>query len=98
MINRIPLSMEFCRQEYWSGLPFPSPGYLPDPGIKLCLLHCRQILYVLSHKESPWKRETTSKTTFTDLNKDPSHLTPANSSVSPCPSTPAQDAPRSPSL
>jgi len=29
-----PQSMEFSRQEYWSGLPFPSPGYLPDPGIK----------------------------------------------------------------
>ena len=29
-----PLSMEFSRQEYWSGLPFPSPGNLPDPGIK----------------------------------------------------------------
>ena len=29
-----PLSMEFSRQEYWSGLPFPSPGELPDPGIK----------------------------------------------------------------
>ena len=28
-----PLSMEFPRQEYWSGLPFPSPGDLPDPGI-----------------------------------------------------------------
>ena len=28
------LSMEFSRQEYWSGLPFPSPGYLPDPGIE----------------------------------------------------------------
>ena len=28
------LSMEFSRQEYWSGLPFPSPGDLPDPGIK----------------------------------------------------------------
>ena len=27
-------SMEFSRQEYWSGLPFPSPGDLPDPGIK----------------------------------------------------------------
>ena len=27
-----PPSMEFCRQEYWSGLPFPSPGDLPDPG------------------------------------------------------------------
>ena len=29
-----PLSMEFSRQEYWSELPFPSPGYLPDPGIE----------------------------------------------------------------
>ena len=29
-----PLSMEFSRQEYWSGLPFPSPGDLPHPGIK----------------------------------------------------------------
>ena len=26
--------MEFSRQEYWSGLPFPSPGDLPDPGIE----------------------------------------------------------------
>ena len=26
--------MEFSRQEYWNGLPFPSPGDLPDPGIK----------------------------------------------------------------
>ena len=29
-----PLSMRFSRQEYWSGLPFPSPGDLPDPGIE----------------------------------------------------------------
>ena len=29
-----PLSMEFSRQEYWSGLPFPSLMDLPDPGIK----------------------------------------------------------------
>ena len=29
-----PLSMEFSRQEYWSGLPFPSPEDLPHPGIK----------------------------------------------------------------
>ena len=28
-----PLSMEFFSQEYWSGVPFPSPGDLPDPGI-----------------------------------------------------------------
>ena len=30
-----PLSMVFPRQEYWSGLPVPPPGDLPDPGIKL---------------------------------------------------------------
>ena len=29
-----PPSMGFSRQEYWSGLPFPSPGHLPDPGIE----------------------------------------------------------------
>ena len=29
-----PLSMGFSRQEYWSGLPFPSPGDFPNPGIK----------------------------------------------------------------
>ena len=29
-----PLSMEFSRQEYWSGLLFPSPGHLPNPAIK----------------------------------------------------------------
>ena len=32
--HQAPLSMGFSRQEYWSGLPFPSPGNLPDPGIK----------------------------------------------------------------
>ena len=33
--SQAPLSMEFPKQEYWSGLPFPSPGALSDPGIKL---------------------------------------------------------------
>ena len=32
--HQAPLSMGFPRQEYWSGVPFPSPGDLPDPGIK----------------------------------------------------------------
>jgi len=32
--RQAPLSMGFSRQEYWSGLPFPSPGHLPDPGVK----------------------------------------------------------------
>ena len=31
---QVPLSMGFSRQEYWRGLPFPSPGDLPDPGIE----------------------------------------------------------------
>ena len=30
--HQAPLSMEFSRQEYWSGLPFPSPGDPPNPG------------------------------------------------------------------
>ena len=32
--RQAPPSMEFSRQEYWSGLPFPSPGDLPNPGIE----------------------------------------------------------------
>ena len=32
--HQAPQSMGFSRQEYWSGLPFPSPGDLPGPGIK----------------------------------------------------------------
>ena len=32
--HQVPLSMEFSRQEYWNGLPFPSPGDLSDSGIK----------------------------------------------------------------
>ena len=32
-VGQAPLSMEFSRHEYWSSLPFPSPGDLPDPEI-----------------------------------------------------------------
>ena len=32
--HRAPLSMRFSREEYWSGLPFPSPGDLPNPGVE----------------------------------------------------------------
>ena len=43
------LPMGFPRQEYWSGLPFPTPGNLPGPGIKpfrlLHLWHCKRVLY-----------------------------------------------------
>ena len=44
--SQAPLSMEFSRQEYWTGLPFPPPGDFPDPGIKcVCPATGRQILY-----------------------------------------------------
>ena len=36
--HQAPLSMGFSRQEHWSGLPCPSPGYLHNPGIKLTSL------------------------------------------------------------
>ena len=35
VIRQAPLSVGFSRQEFWSGLPFPPPGDLPDPGIEL---------------------------------------------------------------
>ena len=34
VVRQASLSMEFSRQEYWSGLPFPTPGDLPNAGIK----------------------------------------------------------------
>ena len=34
VVHQVPLSMGFSRQEYWSGLPGPSPGDLPNPGIE----------------------------------------------------------------
>ena len=39
------LSVEFCMQEYWSGLPFPSPGIFPTPGSNPHLLNYRWILH-----------------------------------------------------
>ena len=40
-----PLSMEFSRQEYWCRLPFPTPGDLPNPGIKLMSLVSLALAY-----------------------------------------------------
>ena len=57
--HQAPLPMVFFKQEYWSGLPFPPPGDLPNPGIEpfslflFCLLHCRWILYLMSYRVSP---------------------------------------------
>ena len=54
--HQAPLFMGFSGQEYrWCGLPFPSPEDLLflTQGSNPCLLHCRQILYHLSHQGSP---------------------------------------------
>ena len=52
--RQAPLSMEFSKQEFWSGLPFPAPGDLPDPGIEPTphfVSHIgRQVLY---HSQTP---------------------------------------------
>ena len=52
---RAPLSMEFSRQEYWSGSHSHLQGIFPTLESNLGLPHCRQILYCLSHQESPLK-------------------------------------------
>ena len=51
--RQFPLSLGFSRQEYWSRLPFPSPGELPDPGIKPASLALWRILYHWATGEAP---------------------------------------------
>ena len=41
VVHQAPLSIGFPRQEPWSGLPFPTPGYLSDPSVSSHLLHCQ---------------------------------------------------------
>ena len=41
--RQAPLSMGFSRQEYWSGLPFPPPGDLPDPGIDILMCYLTNV-------------------------------------------------------
>ena len=48
-----PLSMGFSKQEYWRGLPFPSPGVLPNPGMEPGLMHRQADSLPLSHLGSP---------------------------------------------
>ena len=51
--HQAPLSMGFSRQEYWSGLPFPSPGDLPDPELELGSPELQADSLPLSHQGSP---------------------------------------------
>ena len=63
--HQAPLSMCFPRQEYWRGLPFPSPGNLPNPGIPhfLRLLHW-QVGFFTSWATGKWINSLASHYTF----------------------------------
>ena len=59
MVRQAPLSMECSRQEYWSGLPFPTQGIFPIQGLNprlLHLLYCRQILYYSTSSQRETER------------------------------------------
>ena len=53
--HQAPLSVGFLRQEYWTGYCSLLQGIFPTQGSNLGLLHCRQILYHLSHQESTFQ-------------------------------------------
>ena len=51
-----PLSMEFSRQEYWRGLPHPTRGFLPNPGIVPIFLHWQADSLSLCHPKCPFSK------------------------------------------
>ena len=62
--RQVPLFMGFPRQEYWNGLPFPSPGDLPDPGIEpgFPALQADSLPIELQGKPQPFKMDNVKKT------------------------------------
>ena len=52
------LSMEFTRQEYWSGLPWPSLGDLPDPGVELMSLMSPALIGSFFNSNATWEAQT----------------------------------------
>ena len=59
--HQASLSIEFSRQEYWSGLPFPPPGYLPNPGMEPASLEFRALagrFFTTAPSGKPLERET----------------------------------------
>ena len=64
VVCQAPLSMEFPRQEYWSGFPFPSPGDLPTQWPNLCLLLWQPVLYRWNHQGHPRRRGVSESCSF----------------------------------
>ena len=67
-----PPSLRFSRQNYWSGLLFPSPGDFPDPGLP----HCRQMLYPKEMKTYIHTKTFTKKIYFLYLSIGEGHGNP----------------------
>ena len=63
-----PLFMGFCRQEYWSGLPFTSPGDLPDPGIQPASLTYSPLAGGFFTTSSTWEVPPLSNISVGNLN------------------------------
>ena len=64
IVRQDPLFMEFSRQEYWSGLPCPPPGELPDPGIEPAPLESPALAGRFFNYCATWEGlKTTDKTT-----------------------------------
>ena len=69
VVNQAPLSMGYPRQEYWSGLPFPSPGDLPNPGNEPMTRAWQVNSLLLSHLGSPiYVRSNVKCTVLAPLN------------------------------
>ena len=56
---QVSLPMEFSRQEYWSGLPCPSPGDLQDPGMELISLMFPALVGSFFNSNATWEAQTT---------------------------------------
>ena len=61
LVHQVPLSRRFSREEYWSELPFPSPGDLPNPGIKPSSPALQANSLPLSHLGSPTRGKVETK-------------------------------------
>ena len=62
--HQAPLSLGFSRQEYWSGLPHPSPGDPPDPGIEPTSLMSPALAGASLPLAPPWKPNTVPRTWY----------------------------------
>ena len=62
--SQAPLTMEFSRQEYWNRLQFPSPGDLPNPGIKLASLVSSALVGGVFTTSATWEDQPLNKGTL----------------------------------